>query len=176
MNKKQFFMLSLLICPFLYEETLQAGFLRRFLLASVATAAAVEIYSVGEYNKALPLQEQTRLAKEGHPYLDATFGMAENATTTMGHIFAGAALQLKNAGDTLQTQRQHVVPTLIKQYNPFNKNSAAIQDLEKALGLPSAQKDAATPTIPVTPVKVEKDATTPSAPLVPFNVEGDDNK
>ena len=125
-------MLSLLVCPFLYQETVHAGIIRKFLFASVAVAAGMEIYIAGEYNKALSPEKQTRLAKEGHPYLDATFGIAKSTVDMVSPVFSGAAKQLEKASDTLQIQREEVVPALIEQYNPFGK-STTIQELERIL-------------------------------------------
>jgi hypothetical protein len=162
MNKKQFFILLLLICPFLYQETLQASFLRRCILASALTATAAEIYYAGECTKTLPLQQQTRLAKEVHPYLDATLGMARNTTLFLGNILAHGAQQLKNADDALELHREETIPTLIKRYNPFNKNTA-IQDLEKALELESA-----------TPVKTEEQTIATPIASDPLTIKNSD--
>ena len=133
-------MLSLLVCPFLYQETLHAGAIRKFLFASVAVAAGMEIYIAGEYNKALSPEKQTRLAKEGHPYLDATFGMAKSTVNRVSHVCPSAAKQLEKASNTLQSQREEVVPALIEKYNPFGKSSS-MQELEKILQRDASQKN-----------------------------------
>ncbi len=125
-------MLSLLMCPFLYQETLHAGIIRKFLFASVAVAAGMEIYIAGEYNRTLSPEKQTRLAREGHPYLDATLEIAESTAHTISPFLASASKKLENASASLAFHREEVVPVLIKKYNPFGK-STAIQELENIL-------------------------------------------
>ncbi len=126
-------MLSLLVCPFLYQESVQAGIIRKFLCASLAVGAGMEIYVAGEYNKTLSPEKQTRLAKEGHPYLDATLGMVKSTTDTLSPLFANAAKQLENASNTVQLQREEIVPAFIKNHHPFQRKNEIIQDLEKTL-------------------------------------------
>ena len=132
-------MLSLLVCPFLYQETMHAGIISKFIFASVAVAAGMKIYVAGEYNKALPAEQKTRLAKEGHPYLDATFGIAKNTVDMVSPVFSSAAKQLERASNTLKTQREEVVPALIEKYNPFGK-STTIKELEITLQSDTSRK------------------------------------
>ena len=139
MNKKQFFILSLLACPFLHQENVQAGFGRTFFFASVAVATGIKIYTAGEYNKTLSQETRTRLAKDGHPYLDATISMPQSAMEAVSPLLASAAEKLENGSRILQNQRETVVPDLLKKYNPFGKST--IQELEEILTSDAPKKN-----------------------------------
>ena len=88
MNKKQFFILSLLICPFFYQETLHAGNGRRIALVVAAAAFSTRVYLHAEHNKALSPTEKTVLAKKGYPYLDATLQTTEEVAQKLSLFFA----------------------------------------------------------------------------------------
>jgi|GEM_PF-5177889 hypothetical protein len=135
MNKKQFFILSLLISPFLYQKSLHAGFIRQFVIASITTSIAMEIYLVGELNKTLPAEKQTVLIQEGHPYLDATCEMTKNIFDSAAPILLKAAEQSEKASKALQRQREKALPAFIKTLNPSKKSTpkelSQSPDLEK---------------------------------------------
>lgn len=136
MNKKQFFILSLLTCPFLYQQNLYAGFIRKFIIASATTSIAMEIYLAGELNKTLSPEKQTVLTQEGHPYLDATFEMTKNIFDSAAPILFKAAEQSEKASKALQAQREKALPALMKNLNSSEEESTPKElpqstDLEK---------------------------------------------
>jgi hypothetical protein len=135
MNKKQFFMLTLLICPLFHSNTVQSGVLRKLICVSLTVAAGMEIYVAGEYNKSLPAEKQTRLSNEGHPYLDATVGFAQTTAEMGTTVFSKSAEYCKNATVCLRDQREKVLPALLQQYYPFSNGKTAgdiLREIEKA--------------------------------------------
>ncbi len=131
-SKKQILTLSLLLCPFLHQEPLQAGILRKLALVSVASGiiGGTTIYRAGERIKTRPLEQQTTLAKNGYVFLDGALESAQNMANVTATFFSKSITSLGIANKALQEQRDTVLPEFIKEHNPLFQS---IRELETVL-------------------------------------------